>query len=541
LTASRQDLRPAAGGDVDADPLKSRENVVRNGTYLVAREAAGMLVRAAGLVLLVRLIGTSAFGLYSGPLLVVSFLASVATCGTDVFLLRRGAEDERWSDVAYSWLLASSVAVAGISVVAAELARPFIDDDRFVPVFQVLALSLPINVLWVPAKCRLERSMAFSRVAIIEVLGDVTLYAVAVPLAFMGFRQWAAVGGYIAWQTSLLISSMAFAGRRPRLVWSWAMLRQMLGFGATAAAGSMLDRARDAVVPVVVGHFGGASGIGVVSLGMRLLETMGFARRATGRLAIVAIGWLRNDNVRLKRALEESMALQVLALGPIVATFAVASPWLIPAVFGPRWSELAYVFPFLALAQLAASVFTMHQSTLLAVGKVRIVATTNLLRLAIIVCAAYPLGERFGVRGASAAVGVSGLGFVSSHFGLRRIVRISYGSCLPLLVMFVPLLATPYLPTRWVPLLFLPLLACIALPGSRRSTLALVRVVTNALIPRLSGRMSAREGSRGRHARNRGLGKVTPLLLNSAQQLPGGDLNSKHLRRTKGPRHRREG
>jgi O-antigen/teichoic acid export membrane protein len=474
----------AGGAGGIKPPGTSREAVVRNGTYLIARETIGLIVRSVGLVVLVREIGTTSYGLYSGPVVIIGFLAAVATFGSDLFLLRRAADNDRWFDVAYAWLLASSVSIAVVGIVVSQLLRPVFTDQRFVPVFQVLLLSLPVNILWVPAKCRLERSMAFARIAVVEVMGDITLYAVAIPLALAGFHQWAAVDGYIAWQTSLLITSMALAKKRPRLHWSMDMTKQMLGFGSAAAAGTILDRAREATVPLIVGRFGGAAGIGVVSLGMRLVDTMGFARRATWRLAVVALGWLHSDRARLKRALEESTALQVLALGPMLAVFSVASPWLVPRLFGSRWHELIYIFPFLALAQLSASLFTMHGSALLAMGNARAVAISNLTRIVIIAAVAPPLGWRYGITGASAAVGISILGFIPLHFSLRRFVHMSYAAAAPQLVMFVPLLWAPFLPHRLIPLLAIPLVACLALPGPRRQIVSQIGVVAGALLRR---------------------------------------------------------
>lgn len=478
------------------DRSRSRENVVRNGTYLIAREAVGMAIRSLGLVLLVRTIGTEAYGLYAGPLVIVGFLAAVSTCGTDLFLLQRGTDDERWFSTAYAWLLTSSVVIALASVGTAQLLRPYFSDQRFIPVFQVLVLSLPINVLWVPGKCRLERSMAFGKIAIIEVVGDITLYGIALPLAYMGLAQWAAVCGYIAWQTSLLVLSVVLAGRRPRLYWSISWCRRMLGFGSSAAAGVVLDRARDAAIPLVVGHFGGASGIGVVTLAMRLADTMGFARRATWRLGVVAVGWLHTEPARLRKAFEESTALQVLAVGPILAVFAVVSPWLVPTVFGSHWNQLIRIFPYFAATQLATSLFTMHGSTLLAVGNARAVAITNLCRVALVILAALPLGQAFGVPGASAAVAISILGFVPLHAAMRKVIEVSYRAVLPLLAMFVPLICAPFAPAAYLPVFAVPMVICLLTPAGHGHLRGMLTPVINAFLRRTTApRREAREPS----------------------------------------------
>jgi len=543
---------------------------VRNGAYLIARETAGLVVRSLGLVLLVRTIGADAYGVYAGPLVIVGFLAAASTCGTDLFLLRRGADDERWFSVAYAWLLTSSVTVAFVCVGLAQLIKPHLGDPRFIPVFQVLVLSLPVNVLWVPGKCRLERSMAFVKIAIIEVAGDITLYGVSLPLAYLGLKQWAAVGGYVAWQTMLLVLSVALAGHRPRLYWSIRSCKQMLGFGSTAAAGTVLDRARDAAIPLIVGHFGGASGIGVVTLAMRLADTMGFARRATWRLAVVAVGWLHTEPARLRRALQESTALQVLAVGPVLAVFAVVSPWLVPGLFGSRWNQLIEIFPYFALAQLAASLFTMHGSTLLAIGNARAVALSNLIRMALVVAGAFAFGPRFGIPGASAAVAISILGFVPLHAALRTFVPVSYRAAVPLLVMFVPLICAPFARPQYTPLFAIPLAVSFAMPATRRDFAKTSRVVLTAFAKqtahrharrddnaRVAGPTPARPSQSGSGVsasaatssavagdtvttgKSSARGEVPLLLLDAPQEPSSGRLNAETARTASSPRHRR--
>jgi O-antigen/teichoic acid export membrane protein len=362
------------------------------------------------------------------------------------------------------------------------------------------------------------------------------------------------------------------AGHRPRLYWSVRWCKQMLGFGSTAAAGTVLDRARDAAIPLIVGHFGGASGIGVVTLAMRLVDTMGFARRATWRLAVVAVGWLHTEPARLRRALQESTALQVLAVGPILAVFAVLSPWLVPRLFGSRWDQLIEIFPYFALAQLAASLFTMHGSTLLAIGNARAVATSNLARIALVVVCAFALGPRYGIPGASAAVAISILGFVPLHAALRKFVRVSYRAAVPLLVMFVPLICAPFASPQYTPLFAIPLAVSFAVPAARRDFTNTLRVVFAAFAKQAAHRrvrreetgrrtdaattqstqspqngpglaLSSAEGSATRDApasaEPSARGEVPLLLLDAPQQPSGGRLDAEPSRTAGSPRHRR--
>jgi len=274
----------------------------------------------------------------------------------------------------------------------------------------------------------------------------------------------------------------------------------------------------------------------------------------------VAVGWLHTEPARLRRALQESTALQVLAVGPILAVFAVASPWLVPRIFGSRWDQLIEIFPYFALAQLAASLFTMHGSTLLAIGNARAVAVSNLIRIGLVVAAAWAFGPTYGIPGASAAVAISILGFVPLHAALRKFVPVSYRAAVPLLVMFVPLICAPFAAARYTPLFAIPLIVTLAVPAARRDFVKTLRVVVTAFAKRAAHRRTRGErpvetGSANPTrptsesmaeeirlpADGSSPGGEIPLLLVDAAQQPGDRrLHAKSARAASPPRHRRQ-
>ncbi|MEJ7654655.1 MAG: oligosaccharide flippase family protein [Chloroflexia bacterium] len=86
--------------------------------------------------------------------------------------------------------------------------------------------------------------------------------------------------------------------------------------------------------------------------------------RGLHRLCMAAFAKIQSDRTRLRRALEEAMALQVLAVGPLFAGFALAAPFVLPTLFGSEWAPVLDVFPFIALGYLTNAVFNMHSAVL---------------------------------------------------------------------------------------------------------------------------------------------------------------------------------
>ena len=171
----------------------------------MVREGLGILVRTAGVLLLTRLIGPEQYGLFAGSLFVVLFGTALATTGLDLFLNRRsGQVEDDWYHQVFSCLLVSSVVVTAAGVALAGVVGDVVDDQRIVGPLQVLLLSIPLNIMWVPARSRLERAFRFRPLVISEVGADVVQYVLAIGLALAGLGVWAAVYGFLARQAFML-------------------------------------------------------------------------------------------------------------------------------------------------------------------------------------------------------------------------------------------------------------------------------------------------------------------------------------------------
>jgi len=143
----------------------------------------------------------------------------------------------------------------------------------------------------------------------------------------------------------------------------------MLTFGLGFASSMRMWQLRSLVNPLLVGRFAGAEGVALVALALRVAEGIGFLRTAAGRLAISALGRLRDDRDSLRKALERALQLQVVILGPLLCLFALCGPWLVPRVMGARWTGVLDIYPFVAIGVLLSSVFNLQASALFVIGE----------------------------------------------------------------------------------------------------------------------------------------------------------------------------
>ena len=459
-----------------------RQRALRGGAFMVGREGIGVAIRFVGLTLVVRLIGPASYGVYAAAAAFVAVAALSAQGGAEVFLIRQRTEPS--SDLyaqAFTYLLVASVVVTAVSIGLSFAAKVVVRSEADLDVFRVLVLSVPVNVLWAPAQAAIERRMNFAQIGTIEAIGDFVLYAVAVPLAFAHSGPWCLVAGFIAWQTWLLVASWAVSGLKPRLRWSSATSSQLVLHGTSYAASSWIDSVGALVVPVVVGSYAGAAGIGLVSFANRIVDTASFAQRSGWRVGIVSMSQV-SDNERLRRGLEEGALLQFLVLALPFTAIAVAARGMVPVLFGHQWSPAVAVMALLGLSAVLRAPIIIQTTLLYAKGRNNPVILATTIRVCAVAAASVLLVPSVGIVGYGIASLLAPVSVLYTDVIVRRhLVRFSYRALVPFVLGLVPIMTIPLVPLPWSLLMFAPACVVLTLRRPRQDIARTYWLVRNAL------------------------------------------------------------
>jgi PST family polysaccharide transporter len=292
-----------------------------------------------------------------------------------------------------------------------------------------LAAGIPCSLLALPAVVKLDRNLNFRRVAINELTGQASMYAMAIPLAFAGGGAWAPASGFVTQQVILLGLSYWSAGYRPVLRWDPPLIRHMLKYGLAYSSSIWVWQLRGLVNPLVVGRLAGAEAVGYVAVSIRFVEVLSFARTATWRIAMAALAKFGGDRGRLRNTVTEGMKLQALAVGFPLAAFALTGPLLIPLGLGHNWMPALAVFPFIALSYLSNAMFNLHSSVLYVLGENSKVTIFHAVHILLFAGSAVLLVPHLGLRGYGWAEMVALFSYPVIHaFLAKQVSSPSYGA-----------------------------------------------------------------------------------------------------------------
>ena len=243
----------------------------------------------------------------------------------------------------------------------------------------LMIMSLPITTLQTPGRITLSRSMRYDRQLAADTGSQVVSQALTVVAVVLGAGVWGLAGGAVAKAivATLLINRLSNGFLRPSLR-GWRGYGGLLRFGVKFQAGWYTFVAREQGLNIAVGVLAGVGPLGIWTFTNRIFQLPSLAFSS-----LYVVGFPAMSNVIARGEPVGPIILRTVRRAAIAgtfifATFAAASPELIPVVFGDQWRDAGVIIPFVCLSTLLlGSIAVAATSYLSAAGHPGIVAIAS--------------------------------------------------------------------------------------------------------------------------------------------------------------------
>lgn len=409
-----------------------RQQAVRGSIYLTVRRGVSMILGLLGLLLLTRIVGPAAYGVFNAAYGVFNYLLFIGLMSVHVYLIRaEGNENRALFDVAFWWLLLYGVAVASVAALAILGAGAlWVRTEGFVPVALLLCANLPLTLISYVPLALLERRLAYHAVASVEIISQLAYYATAIPMAWAGYGVWSLVAGFWVGQLVLPLGFFGVTRYCPQWRWRSELLRPMLGYGFTHSLSSWVYNLRELAPSLILLPLAGKEAAGYLALVNRFLNMLSFVKDAAGRISIPVFARVQHDLERLARAVSEAMQLQTLALGVFLTGFTLVAPWMLPALLGNQWEvkTLLLAFAWAGTRILLSALFAIQGSALVVKGYNWLMLRANLAYAVVFLGLCYGLLPWLPAEDRLAGFLIADLAahvptYVYKHWGMTRFVR----------------------------------------------------------------------------------------------------------------------
>ncbi|MCF6391026.1 lipopolysaccharide biosynthesis protein [Mycobacterium sp. MBM] len=401
------------------------QNLGRSAARGASVTAVGMVIRilaqAVGLVVLARILSPTDFGLVAMVVAVVSvgdilrdFGLSYAAVQAPTFSLKQRS-NLFWLNTVFG--AAMGAAVFGLAWPIADL----YNDQRLVAITQVLAITFLVNGIGSQYRASLQRSLAFSALALAETAGQIISVSAGIIAAMNGLSYWSIVIQFVVHPIVVVAILVATSRWIPRGFYRHQDTRHFLTFGWRVMAVQTLNYASANVDTVAVGLKFGPAALGYYSRAYQLMAVP-VIQLANGmiRVSVPVLAKIQAEAPRFNHYLIRAQtALLAFMLFILVALASLTEP-IVMIVLGHDWLESVPILRILAVAGIFQTLTYPIDWAFMALGLTRAqlvqaVISRPLLIISVIV------GAQFTVEGVAwgYAVGAA-LGWPIALFTLAR-------------------------------------------------------------------------------------------------------------------------
>lgn len=344
--------------------------IIKAFVSLSSVQGVGAVIGVVGNVLLVRLLSPEVFGLYA----VVTFFVGAATLCSDFgmhhYLIRWPGEIGRdVTDTAFTLRVGLIGALALlVLVIVAPLASTWYGTADLYWLLVIAVAGVGAAGVFRISHSLLEREMEYPKLALIELVGVLAFYGMAVLMAYLGFGVYSLVAGEVC---RALTASLGYVARpfRPALRVNREVAKAILRFGLSYQAMMFTWMLGSGVNPIVVAKVVGFKAAGIIRIAEAITGQLTVLKGIADRVSYPALSRYQGDRDSLVAAVQVGRLWQcVVGVMPLFA-FTALGFWLVPVVYGSDWRDVANVLPLLCLAVAANSFFALQSPALITIGR----------------------------------------------------------------------------------------------------------------------------------------------------------------------------
>jgi lipopolysaccharide exporter len=395
------------------------QRAIAGGFWVLGIRIVNQAFSLARLVILARFLDSYDFGLMGIALLTMTSIDTFSQTGFHQALIQKRGDIRDYLDSAWTFLVLRGVAVTLIIFAIAPYSSDFFNAPEASLVVGVTGLSMLFLSFTNIGVIYFQKELDFRKQFIYVVGGSVADFTVAVSAVIILGSVWALVFGLLAGHFVRMLISYLIHTYRPKWSLDFRKARELFGFGKWILGSAILIFLATQMDSIVVGTLVGVTALGFYQMAYSLASApTSEIAHVVNKVTFPAYAMLQ-ENLRVLRAgyLKALKVTSYVSFG--MASFIIVLAEDFTLLFlGEKWAPIVPVMQILVVAGAIRSVAATTGPVFIAMGKPKIDTIWQILRLAVLFIAVFPLALEWGINGAALAVltsiSISAIGFTFS-------------------------------------------------------------------------------------------------------------------------------
>jgi O-antigen/teichoic acid export membrane protein len=336
-----------------AAPAAPAQKIFAGAGWLALSKVGSQIFSWAGTFYVATHLSPSDYGLSNLSTAFTEFAVILTNLGIGTTLVQRQETDAVKADNLFTATLGLGVLLALSALGLAYLGAWYFRDTRLVALTQFTAFIYLLSSLTIVPYNFLNRDMRFRERGLLDMYSIVASISIQMVLARMGFGVWTLLWGSAVRFGMRLGLAFWYSGYRPRLRFSWALLKDDIAFSARLTLNWLLFVLKERSIPILIGR----------SFSIAQLGLLGFAGSLSGIPNLKIVQLLREvllpllskrnqDPAAQLRGLRTALKMMTLLILPIYLCGWHYGVDTLSLILPERWVPMFPLFEALCLVQL---------------------------------------------------------------------------------------------------------------------------------------------------------------------------------------------
>jgi lipopolysaccharide exporter len=353
-------------------------------------------------VILARVLLPAEFGLVGYCFVVIQYVDILNSAGIDTALISRREKIEEAANAAFVANILFGIGCFALTWLIAPWVAVFFKAPEIVPIFRVIALSVPITGLGMVPDTLLKREMKFKTVLISDLGRNFMKGTVSVVLAVLGFGVWSLVWGQVIGVLTGTLLSWILARWHPTWRFDRGATRSIVFFGTHIIMLETAGAFRNNVDYLLVGRILGAAALGYYSMAYRIPELLiRSLNNVLGNVSLASLAITQSDRQKMKKFYFGYIRFIAMFTFPVAMGLAFTASIFIPLFLSEKWGPAIVPTALISIALCITGLGYVPGVLYKAIGRPDILNKLAMIKMPIAVIILW-YGTRWGIVGVAA-------------------------------------------------------------------------------------------------------------------------------------------
>ena len=350
-------------------------------------------------IVLARLLSPHEFGLMAMVAIFTAFASIFIDMGMGAALIHNQKATKEHESTAFWFNVLLSIICLSLIIMSSNLIANFFQEEELKTILLVVPWLLLINALTIVPMSKIQKALAFKKVAMAELGGLVCGVLVAVVLALNNFGVWALVANLLVSALIKMILLFFLSGWFPSVIFKKDKLVELFSYSGYLMATGITNYFITNVDSALVGRLVGTAALGAYRYAYRLANMPAMiVNKVFVRVFFASYSTYKSDKERIRKLHFKAVRMIAFFTFPMLLTLAMVADFFVSVVLGDQWNIMAYILSFMCVIFLLDSIGGMNNPLFLSQGKTKTLFWLTLILRSNLIIAMF-IGIQFGLNG----------------------------------------------------------------------------------------------------------------------------------------------